>query len=118
VVWNILDFAIVFTSMIDSWFVPVVELLKKELFPARRHPGRASTDLSLGQAMMLMRIMRLMRILRLVKVIKTVRPLYILVQCCERNSRRVLGASVDSCNPLWDGHLSHTYCGAWNASLS
>jgi len=79
VVWNILDFAIVFTSMIDSWFVPVVELLKKELFPARRHPGRASTDLSLGQAMMLMRMMRLMRILRLVKVIKTVRPLYILV---------------------------------------
>jgi len=81
VIWNYLDVVIVITSSIDSWLLPIIQLIEGFLVT----PGSAShsTDkqagMSLSEVMMLMRMMRLMRILRLVKLVKSIRPLYILI---------------------------------------
>jgi hypothetical protein len=78
IVWNLLDFAIVVSSAIDSWLVPLVTMLINNVMgqesSRKKHGGS-----NMGQVMMLMRMMRLMRILRLVKLVKSVKPLYFLI---------------------------------------
>jgi voltage-gated sodium channel len=78
IIWNVLDFIIVVSSVLDSWLVPLIALIKRCVTgTAKEQKGK--TGMSLGQVMMLLRMLRLMRILRLVKLVKSVRPLYILV---------------------------------------
>lgn len=63
IAWNMLDFVIVLSAVLDQWIRPL--LLTEE-------KGKSN----FGQAMMLMRMLRLMRILRLLRLVKAVRPLY------------------------------------------
>merc|ERR1719464_1000434 len=82
ITWNLLDFAIVVSSILDSRILPLVtKIIKAVSSPPKESPDQAHKKggMSLGQVMMLMRMLRLMRILRLLKLIKAVRPLYILV---------------------------------------
>jgi len=79
--WNTLDFTIVFSSVLDSWLMPLIDIVTAALVPASdKNAGHEKQKgLNLSQVMMLMRMLRLMRILRLVKLVKTFKPLYILV---------------------------------------
>jgi len=81
IIWNALDFMIVVSSSIDSWLLPVLELiLSSFLADSSEKSGKSGKKaMSFGQAMMLIRMMRLMRILRLVKLVKSIRPLYFLI---------------------------------------
>jgi voltage-gated sodium channel len=78
IIWNVLDFIIVATSVLDSWMVPLIGIFSRAISGAEKEQGKKS-GMSLGQVMMLLRMLRLMRILRLVKLVKSIRPLYILV---------------------------------------
>lgn len=59
-IWNWLDFVIVFSGVVDQWLMPIWELINSS-----EQGGH-----QLGQMMMLMRMLRLMRILRLLRLVK------------------------------------------------
>jgi voltage-gated sodium channel len=74
-VWNWLDVCIVGSAVLDTWVMPLLGVLTKQLGGPPTSPNKGG-----GASMMkLMRLLRLMRILRLVKVVRSVRPLYNLV---------------------------------------
>lgn len=75
--WNWLDMAIVSSSTLDTWMLPLWEIVSMTLSGGSGDSKRNGS--SLGRMMVLMRMLRLMRILRLVKLVKSFRPLYILV---------------------------------------
>lgn len=82
VVWNWLDFAIVVSSAVDSWAMPLFDLVLGAVLISEGGGGahkKKGGGFSLSSVMMLMRMLRLLRILRLVKLVKAVEPLYILV---------------------------------------
>jgi len=80
IVWNVLDFVIVASSVVDSWVTPLINDVRKLAWGGESEEAYSSGGgMSFGKVMMLMRMVRLMRILRLVKLVKSVRPLFILV---------------------------------------
>eukprot|EP00930_Biecheleria_cincta_P039419 TRINITY_DN27104_c0_g1_i1.p1 TRINITY_DN27104_c0_g1~~TRINITY_DN27104_c0_g1_i1.p1 ORF type:complete len:754 (+),score=103.00 TRINITY_DN27104_c0_g1_i1:76-2337(+) len=68
--WNILDFAIVCSGVVDDWLI--------QAWSAMTSTGSNQKGSSLRKVMNLARLMRLMRILRLVRVARSIRPLYML----------------------------------------
>jgi len=81
ITWNLLDFVIVASSVIDTWVMPFAAIVMK-MIAAAEQPEKEhakSHGFSLAQIMMLMRMLRLMRILRLVRLVKSVKPLIILI---------------------------------------
>mmetsp|Transcript_123282 Transcript_123282/g.237693 ORF Transcript_123282/g.237693 Transcript_123282/m.237693 type:complete len:1132 (-) Transcript_123282:117-3512(-) len=78
IVWNVLDFVIVTSSVLDSWVTPLCRLIMKSIAMSDKQVG-TQKPMSFGKVMLLMRMLRLMRILRLAKLVKAVRPLFILV---------------------------------------
>lgn len=68
--WNILDFTIVCSGVVDDWLV--------QAWSAMTSTDRSGEGSSLRKVMNLARLMRLMRILRLVRVARAIRPLYML----------------------------------------
>merc|ERR1712224_946572 len=69
-VWNLLDFSIVASGVVDTWVMPLISWIKKETHK-KGH---------VGVAFMLMRMLRLLRIVRLFRLVKIVRPLFQLAQ--------------------------------------
>lgn len=65
--WNILDFTIVVTGIMDLWVMKAYRII-----------SQTQGDTQFGQMIMLMRTLRLMRLLRLLRLVKAVRPLYVL----------------------------------------
>eukprot|EP00931_Biecheleriopsis_adriatica_P049215 TRINITY_DN28464_c0_g1_i1.p1 TRINITY_DN28464_c0_g1~~TRINITY_DN28464_c0_g1_i1.p1 ORF type:complete len:716 (-),score=147.15 TRINITY_DN28464_c0_g1_i1:132-2213(-) len=66
--WNIMDFAVVMSGVVDDWILKAWRLITKS---DHKGPG-------LGKLMTLARLMRLMRILRLIRLVRAIRPLYML----------------------------------------
>lgn len=79
IIWNVLDFAIVVSSAIDTWLLPFIQIIVRLVTSGEAHHSDITAEINLGQFMMLLRMLRLMRILRLVKLVKSVRPLYVMV---------------------------------------
>lgn len=73
-VWNLLDFGIVASGVIDQWGMPLIEWIKQEEDGPSKKKGHA------GVLFMLMRMLRLLRIVRLFRLVKIVRPLFQLAQ--------------------------------------
>lgn len=69
--WNLLDFGIVASGVVDQWGMPLYEyVLSRE----KKKGGHV------GVVFMLMRMLRLLRIVRLFRLVKIVRPLFQLAQ--------------------------------------
>jgi len=67
-VWNLLDFGIVASGVIDQWGMPIIEA----------YSGKKGHHV--GVVFMLMRMLRLLRIVRLFRLVKVIRPLFQLAQ--------------------------------------
>jgi len=72
-VWNWLDFIIVFGGIVDQWMMPGIQMVQIMLSMEPMQPSK------LGNVMMLLRMARLLRILRLVRLIHSIPPLYQLI---------------------------------------
>lgn len=73
VVWNWLDFVIVWGGIVDQWMMPSIALVKEMM------GMEASSGGNMGQIMTMLRLARLLRILRLVRLVKNIKPLFNLV---------------------------------------
>lgn len=69
-VWNLMDFGIVASGVLDTWIIPLIEMGTQA--GKKKH--------SAGVLVLLMRMARLLRIVRLFRLVKIVRPLYNLAQ--------------------------------------
>jgi len=74
-VWNVFDFSIVTSGVVDQWLVP---LGYKIAAVASGHPSTHKGKMSV--AFLLMRMLRLLRVVRLFRLVRIVRPLYELAQ--------------------------------------
>lgn len=72
-VWNWLDFCIVFGGIVDQWLMPGVHLIQA-LMGMQTH-GKGS----FGEIMQILRMARLLRILRLVRLVKNIPQLFTLI---------------------------------------
>eukprot|EP00746_Dinoflagellata_sp_MGD_P145120 gnl/MRDRNA2_/MRDRNA2_77771_c0_seq1.p1 gnl/MRDRNA2_/MRDRNA2_77771_c0~~gnl/MRDRNA2_/MRDRNA2_77771_c0_seq1.p1 ORF type:complete len:620 (+),score=129.78 gnl/MRDRNA2_/MRDRNA2_77771_c0_seq1:111-1970(+) len=70
--WNLLDFFIVMSGVIDQWCIPVLQATGLE--------KKGEGGEKMGVIVMLMRMLRLLRIVRLFRLVRIVRPLYELAQ--------------------------------------
>eukprot|EP00434_Breviolum_minutum_P016048 symbB.v1.2.014146.t1/scaffold1025.1/size143318/6 len=66
--WNIVDFTIVASGVVDDWILKAWSFITQQ----QQRGG------NLSKLMTLARLLRLMRILRLVRVVRAIRPLYML----------------------------------------
>lgn len=66
--WNIVDFTIVASGVVDDWILKAWSFITQQ----QQQGG------NLSKLMTLARLLRLMRILRLVRVVRAIRPLYML----------------------------------------
>lgn len=73
-VWNWLDFVIVFGGIIDQWLMPFFAMVQ-ELLGVEAEKGGSN----MGQIMTTLRMARLLRILRLVRLVKNIPPLFTLI---------------------------------------
>lgn len=73
VIWNWLDFIIVWGGIVDQWMMPSIELVKEMMGMESGGSG------NMGQIMTMLRLARLLRILRLVRLVKNIKPLFNLV---------------------------------------
>jgi len=72
-IWNWLDFIIVFGGVVDQWMLPAISILQ------RLTGGGSTQSGNMTQFMTLLRMARLLRILRLVRLIKNIDELVTLI---------------------------------------
>jgi len=73
-IWNWLDFIIVFGGIVDQWLMPMISVVDHLM--GEEEIGQSD---SMGQVMTILRMARLLRILRLVRLVKSIPPLYTLI---------------------------------------
>lgn len=70
--WNLLDFTVVGSGVLEMWLLPLVEMVVSTIEGQNFHPGQNW----LSSIVKLFRMLRLMRVLRLVRLVREIRPLY------------------------------------------
>lgn len=73
--WNWLDFVVVGAGMLDSWLMPVIQIVQTEILGVHKKFDTSK----LTKVMSLMKLARLLRVLRLVRVLRSIPPLYTLL---------------------------------------